>query len=240
MAEVKKVMYGNTSCFFEITNQSDVIQQYHVKGEFYEANQLSHHFGLIFNGSTVLDIGSNIGNHAIWYSKCSKARKVYVFEPNPVARSRLINNVSVNQDIKGKVDFSYVNFAVGKSKSELFVGDEPLNNLGATKMMRHSGEEGRVVVPCLSIDDLELQGKVSFVKIDVEGFEIDVLEGGDRFFSKIRPFLSIEVAWWNEIGFWHWVGDYNYHVINVFQDTDGVKNYLLVPKAVPSMRVGAK
>ena len=49
-------------------------------------------------------------------------------------------------------------------------------------------------VPALTLDDaVERHGRPDFIKIDVEGHEVKVIEGGKQFFAENSPALFIEV-----------------------------------------------
>ena len=224
------VCFGKNITQFNISNSDDVIQKYHLNGQFYEVNQLTRHLDLIWYGSTVLDIGSNIGNHALFYAANSRADKVFLFEPNISARNRLLDNIELNQNLKNKFCLDYLEYGVGSSPSIAYVGHEHADNLGATRLVKDlSDSSSQNPVNILSLDSINLPSNISFVKIDTEGYEIEVLRGGHNLFTNIRPYISIEIGWWNEADFEAWLTTYGYKVIALFQDTEGVRNYLLYP-----------
>jgi FkbM family methyltransferase len=223
-------VFQGKSINFIVNNPRDIIQAYHSKGTVYEFNQLIRHLDLIWHASTVLDIGSNIGNHALFYGQFSRASLIYVFEPNESARSLLLQNITINPSIQHKFNLEYSALGLSSSSGHAYIGNEPIDNLGATKVVEDVlRSKDQVPIRLTSIDELDIQGKVSFVKIDTEGHEIKVLLGGQKFFSCVRPTLAIEVGWWNDKEFWKWTVEYRYKVVALFQDTDGVKNYVCIP-----------
>lgn len=110
-----------------------------------------------------------------------------------------------------------------------YVSLEPENNLGAVRIA--SSDSGNLKqMEIVNLDSLNIYAPINFIKIDVEGQEIEVLNSAGRLVQKNRPVLNVEVGWWNEEAFWQWLDIMSYHVIMLFQDTLGVKNYVIVPK----------
>jgi FkbM family methyltransferase len=236
--EIANVAFEGRSISVAIDNPHDVIQGQHSQGKFYEVEQLARHRNLIWSGSTVLDIGANVGNHSLFYACFTRAQVVFPFEPNPTARRLLLRSREIN-GLDTKIAVDYCHLAVGSKSCQVKVGIEPKNNLGATQMVRIDREVDRDstkedddhVVQCVTLDDLYFQQPVSFVKMDIEGWEIDALHGAENFIRKHRPFWSIEVNANNESAFWRWTAETHYQVIDCFQDTDSCKTYVLIPQA---------
>lgn len=150
--------------------------------------------GAGFKDGTCLDIGANIGNHALFYSALFK--RVIAFEPNPIAYKLLEANVLKNRI----ANITICTTALGskKEKKVLSVCDE---NLGMSSLV----QETKANPPGLNIeieinvgDDLikdlvDERSGVSFIKLDVEGFEAEALEGLRQTILKYRPVISIEL-----------------------------------------------
>ena len=226
-----EIRFENLTAISVINNKDDIIQSHHVRGAFYEIEQLCFHRNTIYSNSTVLDIGTNIGNHTLFYANFTKARRVYCFEPNPTAREILMENLRVNR-LDGRVDTSYAEFAIGSEDTIAFVMDEPDNNLGATTVSLVSAEpETARRAVCRRLDSLTFEGPISFLKIDVEGWELMALAGAADLIRTHKPAIAIEIIERNESNFWSWVKQNRYHVINMFQDTQGVRNYIMVAES---------
>lgn len=145
-----------------------------------EAGKLDHHDGFInyllpYLRGTMLDIGANIGTHSIAYATRGI---VHCFEPNPLAYECLKHNV-------GKMPrVTLHNVAVSDHFG--FIDMEPQgDNYGA--MYTKPGTQ----IPCITIDSLALPA-CDFIKIDVEGDEIGVLNGARDTIMKYRPVMCIE------------------------------------------------
>jgi FkbM family methyltransferase len=199
---------------------------HHVDELFYEQAQLLAHRDLIPIGSTVVDVGANVGNHALFYSTHTYARLIYVFEPNPIAQSLLGRNVAANRNRRGAIRTDHVRFAVGASAERLSIVPAPANNLGGAVCEPWTGGEA-IGVDCVALDAVALQGPVRFLKIDVEGMEMAVLRGAEKLILNHRPAIAIEVQDSNETQFGRWLLTSGYMIVRVFVDYLSSRNFLL-------------
>ncbi len=99
-------------------------------------------------------------------------------------------------------------------------------------------EDGDVVVDCMTIDELVGEEKPTFIKMDIEGFEMDALEGARGVIQKFQPILSICVYHrqedlWRIPLFIHSLGK-DYRMFLRPHDMDG---WQLVCYAVPPKRL---
>ena len=142
------------------------------QGRFYEQPFLEYIAGLGLEG-TYLDIGTNIANHAIYFSAFCKAEQVIGFEPMESWRERAIRNVEANHcDVKI--------YPVGLLDRDT---DITFNPYGTP-----------FTLTCTTLDALlpDLTG-VTFVKMDIEGSEPKAMLGGREFFRRNKPLLFAEV-----------------------------------------------
>lgn len=145
-------------------------------------------------GDCVLDIGANIGHHTLIMSLCvGNSGSVYAFEPIPDIRNQLLKSVSIN-DFKNITVFPYALGDVEKvdyiSINESNVGGSsivPAKSMGVTK---------KIPIEVKKLDNVtDLTGKVvSFIKIDVEGYEFNVLKGAVNLLKKDLPTILIEFS----------------------------------------------
>ena len=85
-----------------VVNEWDYIQAHHLKGRFYEQEELEL-IGRHFKGGVFVDVGANIGNHTIYALKFLGATKVIAFEPNPAAARILKVNLALNLVIRPRL-----------------------------------------------------------------------------------------------------------------------------------------
>jgi FkbM family methyltransferase len=138
----------------------------------------------------VLDVGAHSGLHLERFARlASDAGRVIAFEPIPdfagaLARSFPQPNVEVRQIALGReratASFCYFPNAAGMS------GLRMRDNVAPTEIRSIA----------VQVDTLDRQAagleRLSYIKIDIEGGEIDCLLGGRDTIGRLRPFISVE------------------------------------------------
>lgn len=159
---------------------------------FYELGLLNFLAKHAKKGGTYIDIGANIGNHSVFFSKFL-ADQVISIEPGKELKPILEKNLNDNS-VKGK----FYNIGCGKSNGECFLTrDRTHNNWGSgycSSQMENNYSEKILI---RSLDDLYFESNyppISLIKIDVEGFEIEVLKGAQKILEKYKPQIVIEAS----------------------------------------------
>lgn len=175
--------------------RNDYIQQTILtEGTYYEIESLDFVFKEWENGRArknvkggcVLDIGANIGNHMLYFFFECEIKHAYCFEPIESTYNILKRNVEIN-NLENKV--TLINSAVGASESLASVSFYDKTNIGATKIsLENDGP-----IPVVSIDSLHVQDSIKLIKIDVEGFEKEVIEGCKETIAENKPYILIEI-----------------------------------------------
>ena len=185
-------MFGEDVYMYLPYASFDCIQSHILsKGDFFEGDLLRHvrknYFqnGLGRGGATykVLDIGANIGNHAVFFAKFCNSN-VTSFEPQPAIFSILKKNIELNS-----APVNPINLGLGNSESFGVLNDYDSNNTGATKLCTTNCQTNIKIV---ALDSLEIDN-VDFIKIDVESFENQVLKGGSETITNSHPIIWIEI-----------------------------------------------
>lgn len=173
---------------FQLKNyKTDLIEKLLFENsEFYEEEILNDLSIYLSSSSIVLDIGANIGNHTIYFSVISQVAQVYSFEPILETFERLANNIKLNQC----ENVTLFNCGLGAENSFAEADNLTFGNNGAMKI-KYSHDSNSIIVKPL--DDFYFSSKVDFMKIDVEGFEEEVLKGGVNRIKMDRPVIFIEI-----------------------------------------------
>lgn len=136
----------------------------------------------------VLDVGANMGIHTVTIAKIMQnTGRIYAFEPQRLIFQELCANLALNNITNV---YSYQR-ALGKTSGTIKVPQLNLavrQNFGALSLGDlEQGDE----VEMVTIDSLNLPA-CHFIKMDIEGMEIDALCGAKATFTKFRPILYIE------------------------------------------------
>lgn len=152
---------------------------------------IKHHLP---EGGVFLDIGANIGLMSIYASiVCGASGKVFSFEANPETLEILKENISLNKI----TNIVTVGKAVGSKADKLKIYNNWSVNRGGATLIKPSGSNEGVDVDMIALDETEPFNslRISMVKIDVEGFELDVLLGMKKILSaSAPPVLIIECS----------------------------------------------
>lgn len=135
--------------------------------------------------SVILDIGANIGNHSVYYALACKAKRIYQFEPQQDIFKILKKNIELNylQDI-----CKPYNIGLGSKNGNGRILSYDRDNSGGTSITMDDGGDMKVK----RLDEICTE-KVDFIKIDVEGFEYNVLLGAGALLKNYSPVIYMEV-----------------------------------------------
>lgn len=141
---------------------------------------------LDLRGKVVYDVGAFHGLMTLFFA--ASARRVIAFEPNPVSRKRLAENVVLN--VLSNVSISHV--ALGSSCGRGNISWDSLIP-GMASMGRTTGDKSQGVSVSTLDDEVRAHGVPDFIKIDTEGFESAVLRGAEKTLRKHHPQIFLEV-----------------------------------------------
>jgi FkbM family methyltransferase len=149
-------------------------------------------YELVKPGAVMIDIGANIGQTAMNFAiRGGNNSVVYAFEPDPVNYSKAIENLKKNSF----KNIHYFNIGLGAENEELSLKiNSPLNR-GGNRIDRGNSTNS-VVIKIRKLDDVleeEKVKKTDLIKIDVEGFEFEVLKGARKTIMRDKPVLYVEI-----------------------------------------------
>lgn len=180
--------YKEETISFYLPNQKDYIQ-YTIRNSkgFYESEMLEDIYLRDITGKNVVDVGANIGNHSIFFSKVSKAKAVYCFEPFKKVFNILKKNIEIN-NLGEKV--KAFNLAAGDISGKAIIDIVDDSNLGMSKVCQ--APNGDIDVVMLDEVLLPIVDAVDIMKIDVEGMGLAVLHGSIQIIKFYKPDIYIE------------------------------------------------
>lgn len=168
-------------------DSKDTIKQTLQKGHVWEPELVEVFRRQVHAGDTVVDAGAFIGEHTKQLAKLvGPSGRVIAFEP----QLRIYEELLVNLDLDGVTNVRAEFAALGDKLDRVSMGAARDDNEGATAIGTRSDQNNRVELRTL---DSYALPKIAFMKIDVEGFERQVLEGARQTIARDHPTMVIEV-----------------------------------------------
>lgn len=132
----------------------------------------------------VIDVGANVGAHSVAF--CKRAQRVIAFEPQPHTYRILCANLAMN----GCVNVEAHQVALGSREDRVLI-------LPIDPDKDHASQGARVggygeAVRLATLDSFHFS-PVSFLKIDVEEMELEVLQGARRLLTGQSPIVYVEI-----------------------------------------------
>lgn len=143
---------------------------------------------LVRPGDVVVEAGANIGAHTLWFAKATAPDGfVVAFEPQRLAFQTMCANLALN-DITNALAYQQ---ACGRERGQLMVpilDPTVQQNFGGLALgAEKDGDE----VPVVPIDEMKVP-RCRLLKADVEGMELEVLQGAQRLIERCKPALYVE------------------------------------------------
>lgn len=132
---------------------------------------------------TYIDVGANIGNHTIFFSKETKAENIFSFE---ICKT-ILDILKINLKNNNINNVQVYDYGLSDKKTFLKLSDINVKNIGTTHIVEGIGDN-KVV----DLDSLNFKN-ISLIKIDVEGHELNVLKGANKTIKKYLPVIIAEL-----------------------------------------------
>lgn len=168
-----------------------------------------------------LDVGANIGQHSIYASFFCK--HVYAFEPI----QRIFDQCNKSIFENNIFNISTYNYALGEKSESIPIWSSE-SNMGASSLMFSNNRKIEQYVKVEKLDSIyEKIGieKIDFIKIDVEGYEWNVLQGLRGVIKNNKPKILLEFAWAHQKNsrdipqnIYDFLIENNYHIYNIGSD----------------------
>tara|TARA_B100000787_G_scaffold143281_1_gene112829 strand:+ start:176 stop:898 length:723 start_codon:yes stop_codon:yes gene_type:complete len=182
----KKNLFKSVFYFFNLLKKKKLNSS---EKEFFILNKI------IKKNENAVDIGANIGRYSFKLSSIV-GRKGTVFSFEPVSRIYLILISLIF--LKNSKNIIPLNLALSNRGSFLYVAPVKTTSTKKTSFKYNTYTASKIIKNSkpntygMKLDDLNFSKKISFIKIDCEGYEFEVLNGGMNLLKKHKPNLLIE------------------------------------------------
>jgi FkbM family methyltransferase len=219
---------------------------------YYERNEtiILKYFADTKTGS-IIDIGANLGYYSVILGKLLKpSDKLFAFEANPLVMDMLNKNIAIN-DLQDDIEvFNCALTDLNDQKLSLYLPLRAGSSAASLNKLHPQDKNNSIEILTKRLDDvgqIRNLDKISLIKIDVEGAELDVIKGALETIRKNKPVLFIELLRkWSKVFGYHpndvliILQELGYNVFEVNSELTSLEsideatistNFLLLPKA---------
>lgn len=215
-SETSKHVKRNNSLFN--LNISDYMQ-WHIWADL---DDLSWEKAILQKEGEILDIGANVGAFSLKTLLNSNHEiTIHSFEPNPYVFEKLQTNFNLNPAIKNNYKLNKIGLSNEKGRLNFYWNKNNSGGGSFTSNYQNTLKESIEVMTLDQYVNINKLENITFIKIDVEGYEPQVLKGAIETIKKYKPTIFIEVSphWWKKS---------NYTVIEVLSIFEKL-NYKFFP-----------
>lgn len=195
-----------------------------------EVNDLKVFSKFIHKNSVIFDIGANTGIYSLISGIITVEGQVYSFEPNPVNLKRLKKNIELNSS----KNITVIPKAVGGDQKKIsftVLKEDVLSDTSsAIESFSKNTYSGTLEWKNIEVEQITLDSfcednkieKVDLIKIDVEGYEVSVLEGAIDTIRKHKPLILLET----------FLNEEKQNYLESFIKTNGYYIYLILTEGI--------
>jgi FkbM family methyltransferase len=158
--------------------------------EEFEPNTIALFAALAKTARTVVDVGANIGIFSLVAAGVRPQSRILAFEPQPMVAMSLARNVAFSEASNVEVFPAALGSAIGYAALYTTVSDV-LSSMDRARVP----DAIKLIVPATTLDEIANEKNVvdvDLVKIDAEGWELQVLEGAASTLERDRPTVLFE------------------------------------------------
>jgi hypothetical protein len=182
---------------------------HHARGVLTEQDELRLIREKIGSSRVLIEVGTLVGNHLVYFLKTLKPHKAIVFDISPRSIEASAANARLNEPFSTTPQLDFRPLGIGVA-SDTIVGPD--------------GNPAHIT----SIDEA-VTDDVDFMKIDVDGLEIEALNGARRLIERTRPRIMIEIAREHDPAFQALLNELRYMVLGHI-DRGLHRNYLIAAR----------
>ncbi|PJG83211.1 FkbM family methyltransferase [Caviibacterium pharyngocola] len=224
--------------------EGDFIGQYaRTYGEWSEV-EVQFFLSRLSETDNVIEVGSNIGMHAVPIAQKISQGKLFCFEPQRVIFQNLCCNLSLNQ----LTNVYTYNEGVGAQENYIEIATsnyETAWNYGSFSLDKGFNTEGefggvidKQVIRVNSLDrhpEIQKLNSLALLKIDAEGFELNVLDGAKETIGRHKPIIFLEAHPDKAAGLVNYLSELDYRCYWFISDRYQPNNYFRQEKSISGL-----
>ena len=184
---VIELNFNNKTFYMLNISNDDAVALKYLWRDKYENLSLNLWFNITRKTGYFFDIGAHTGIYSIIGNLDKTKNTIISIEPFYLNFSRLLSNLKLNNISPNNCILAALSKSVGKAKLNV-----------PTAMHYHSAggkisESGNLNITKLKLDNFSVDKKINGIKIDTEGHEYEVLEGGSKLIEKFLPDIIFEI-----------------------------------------------
>lgn len=186
----------------KILDSSFIVRDSEMSKNYSDISEMFHFLSNLSVGKTpvFLDIGANIGIFSLAYATLYLNSQVYSFEPIKQIYNELEGNIKLNPNLQNRIHL--INQGISDSSADRFLSiptaeqhERYLDNINCGLYSVYGLGRTAVAASFTTLDAFTTKTslkKIDVIKIDCEGSEFEVLQGGQETIRKYRPTIIME------------------------------------------------
>ena len=186
-----RIKSENYSFIYRSSDYDDLNMMCRENLAFWESKSRKIFSQLSKTTNVVFDIGSYSGIYTLLAAKSNNDVKTYSFEPNPELFKVLSKNIKINRLKNSKIETLALDENEGVAT--LYINHERFSS--AASLKKNSNQGASFQVKKTTLDSFVASEKITTIdlmKIDVEGYEINVLKGSLKSLTDFQPIILME------------------------------------------------
>lgn len=188
-----------------------------------------------------MDIGANVGYFTLLLAHVvGPDGRVYAFEANPPVFETLHHNVGLNPQYQnGRIILRQIALGAENGCTDFFCPAPGYEGVGGLRNTHRAPIARTVKVPISTLDEIVERHRIvnlDFVKMDIEGGELDVLKGAGHVLTEMKPVLLFEAFEVNTAPYGYRVYEILCYLENrgyTVKQAGMTTNFIAVPRAKP-------
>ncbi len=172
--------------------EQELISQILIRDKLWEAFETRLVIEHLNQGDVFIDVGANIGYYSVIASKLVGSQgTVFSFEPEKLNFFLLEKNIALN----ALNNVQLFNAGLGNQSGSIDFYISP-DNRGDHRAFDHSNNRKKISVDIVAGDEILQKQTVDFIKIDTQGYELEILQGLSNTITRNQQHLKMIIEFW--------------------------------------------